>query len=486
VLPERGNAIVLVPGGAALPGVTVPAQQGAGVAVIDNPNDPTGKLLLVTGADAKELKAAAIALTLGSSTLTGQAASVTGPQNIAPRQPYDAPNWLRSDRPVKFGELAEAANLSVSGYTPDLIRINFRTPPDLFGWRSRGIPVDLRYRYTGRPAPDKSTLNVSVNDRFLHAEPLRATSHDSPGMLDRLIGRVIGNIMPQDGMVPSRLAFDVPLFALPSHSQLQFHYYYDYVRRGECKDVVLDNVRGSIDPDSTIDISGLPHFMAMPDLAAFSNSGFPFTRLADLADTAVVLPESPTADDYAAYLTLMGRMGESTGYPATAVTVARADQLGQLANKDLLVIASGDKQALPAEWARSLPTASANPQLGIHSPGVSALMAGFESPLASGRSVVLIEAEQPSGLRDMLAALADVDRVKRFQGSAVLVRGKEVDSLAARQTYHVGHLNPITYARWMLSNHPLMLALAGIVAAGLFAVLLYLALRAQARKRLHE
>jgi hypothetical protein len=42
-------------------------------------------------------------------------------------------------------------NLNVSGYSPDLIRVNFHLPPDLFGWRNKGIPIDLKYRYTPRP-----------------------------------------------------------------------------------------------------------------------------------------------------------------------------------------------------------------------------------------------------------------------------------------------------------------------------------------------
>ncbi len=39
-----------------------------------------------------------------------------------------------------------------------------------------------------------------------------------------------------------------------------------------------------IGDDSTIDFSKYYHFIAMPDLRVFANSGFPYSRMADLAD----------------------------------------------------------------------------------------------------------------------------------------------------------------------------------------------------------
>ncbi|WP_338615456.1 cellulose biosynthesis cyclic di-GMP-binding regulatory protein BcsB [Pigmentiphaga sp. CHJ604] len=508
-IPDHGNAVILATANERVAGVTWPQVQGPTVAVATNPNDPYGKLLLVLGRDAAELKTAATALAVGAPTLSGQAATITGIVQQKPRKPYDAPNWLRADRAVKFGELADAAALNVSGYSPDLIRVNFRMPPDLFAWREKGIPVDLRYRYTPRAEPDKSTLNININQRFLRSEPLLAIRHDATSRVDRLLDKV----MP-DGTVPARAKFQIPLFMLPAQTQMQFHYYYDYIKQGECKDVVLDNVRGTIEPDSTIDISHFSHFIAMPDLAAFSNSGFPFTRMADLSDTAVVLPDSPTPADYSTYLTVLGRLGDATGYPATGVTVAAARQAETLGGKDLLVISSGGRQPLLQQWAQYMPVSldgnakrfslsdkvyqlfswrdsdsrtNAKPTrqtLAFNSASSDAIIAGFESPLSGGRSVVVISANQPAGLHEAMRAMLDPDLVKSIQGSAVVIREKQVDSLAADQTYFVGSLNPLLHVQWYLANHPLLLALLGIVAALLLAVVLYLSLRARARRRL--
>ncbi len=142
----------------------------------------------------------------------------------------------------------------VTAATPDLVRINFRVPPDLFGWREKGLPVDLRYRYTPRPTLDKSTLNVNVNDQFLRSYGLGQDNRASKIP-------IIGALLPasEDGTIMAREHMRVPMFMLPAQSQLQFHYYYDYVKQGFCKDVMLDNVKGGIDGDSTIDISGFSH-----------------------------------------------------------------------------------------------------------------------------------------------------------------------------------------------------------------------------------
>ncbi|KAF1050047.1 cellulose biosynthesis cyclic di-GMP-binding regulatory protein BcsB [Xylophilus sp.] len=509
-IPAQGNAVGVALAGEALPGLALPALQGPTVAVVPHPNDAHGRLLLVLGRDAKELKTAAAALALGAPALSGPLATITGLQELKARKPYDAPNWLASDRPVKFGELVEQDALDVAGYYPDRIRVNFHLPPDLFAWRSKGIPVDLKYRYSPRPQPDKSTLNISANEQFLRSLPLLSQSHAAPGTLDRLAAKAV----PAGELVPAREQFHIPLFKLPAQAQLQFHYYYEIVKEGACKDVLLDNVRGTVEPDSTIDISGFPHYLAMPDLAAFANSGFPFTRLADLSETTVVLPERPAAADLSAYLGLLGHLGRASGYPATAVRVAAPQQTDQLKGRDLLVIGSGDDQPLLKTWANALPASlsgeakrlrlsdfayrvfhwwdtsqrdGAQPgrnQVAFRSDSADAVIAGFESPLSSGRSVVAVVASRSEGLAQAVDALLDAERVKEIQGSTAAIRGKRVDSLVAEQTYHVGRLGPLTWLQWQLSRSPFLLTLLGVAAAVLVAILLYLSLRGRAQRRL--
>ena len=511
-IPARGNAVLLLLGNAEPPsGLSLPAAQGPTVSIVSNPNDPQGKLLVVQGRDGNDLKTAAAALAVGAQALSGARAEILELKPLKARKPYDAPNWLANDRPVQFGELAEQQTLNVEGYSPDLIRISMHVPPDLFSWRSKGIPVDLRYRYSARTAVDRSTLNININQQFLRSLPLQPYGGVEEG---NWWSSAVAKVVPEGEMVPAQDNFHIPLFKLPSQAQLQFHYFHDLIKQGPCKDVVLNNVRGTVEPDSTIDISGIPHFLAMPDLAAFGNSGFPFTRMADLSESAVVMPDKPAAADYEAYLNLVGLMGRSTGYPATALTVAQASQVEALRDKDLLVLGSTTNQPLQTLWADAMPVRldaqtknfelsdmvyrlfnwwdtehqntpePARSMVAFRSNSQDAVIVGFESPLQKGRSVIMLASNHEAGVTQAVEALLNTDRVADIQGSAAVVRGTQVNSLLAEKTYHVGSLPPLTYVRWFLSNNPLLLVLLGIVSALLLALVMYIALRARARKRL--
>ena len=502
------NAVVFATPETAIPGLTLPAIAGPTVTVIDHPQDATRKLLLVMGRNPGELRTAATALTLNARTFTGASVTIPSLQEIPARKPYDAPRWIASDRPVQFGELTQAADLNVRGYSPDVVKVNLQMPPDLFTWRSGGVPLDLHYRYTPRVRNDQSTLNVSVDDTFIGSLPLRTAN---PGG-DRWWNPLATKLLP-DGVIAQRREMLLPPLALGSRSQLRMHYYFQPAA-GDCQ-TLLDNVRGAIDPTSTLDISKFPHYIAMPELAAYANSGFPFSRLADLAETAVVLPDQPGAADAETYLALLGQLGNATGYPALRVAVTRAANVAQHADRDLLVIGSLQNQPLFTEWAARMPlqrkgTSPAQTfslgewiednlhlitgtrqredlpstvQMTVAEDGSDAVLAGFESPLRAGRSVVAVvtnAASQPS----LLNALMTPDLLQRIQGSTAIVRGTQVNSLLAGDSYYVGRLPPWAWLQWNLSRSPLLLAGGALLVALLGAAAAYASLQARARKRL--
>jgi hypothetical protein len=189
--PLSGNAVIFATADQRPVGVTIPAISGPTIAVVDREAPARGKLLLVLGRNEAELKTAAKALGVGQSVLSGESATITQLNELGPRVPYDAPNWLPTNRPVRFGELAEARDLSVSGYDADAVRVNLRVPPDLFMWHTKGAPIDLRYRYTVRPLPDRSSLNISINDGFVQSLPIPAKP---ASMFD--LGRYFSTILP--------------------------------------------------------------------------------------------------------------------------------------------------------------------------------------------------------------------------------------------------------------------------------------------------
>jgi hypothetical protein len=511
-LPAKGNAVVFLQGGARLEGVELPAVSGPTLAMTAHPGDPLGKLLLVMGRDAAELKQAATALAMGANGLSGPVAQITRIENLKSRKLYDAPRWLPTDRAVKFGEITDPQTLTVNGYFPDVIRVNMRVVPDLFTWRNKDVPVDLKFRYTQPPRLDKSTLNVDVNNDFLRMMPLRAKTHEEPGRFMGMLNRITPSWF--DFKMPDEEKFGLPLYKMQMQTQMQFRYFHDVLKEGACKDVVLDNMRGTVEPESTIDVSSFAHFKAMPDIAAFANMGYPFTRMADLSETAVVLPEGKSLNEIQAYLNVMGRMGASTGLPATGVTVSLGGAADGLSGKDLLVIGTTKNQPLLGQWSDAMPAKLDGPakdyrfsdilyrffnwwrdpikgrelvdrtQVVFNSNSTDAAIVGFESPLNSGRSVVLLASNNSAGVDQSIDAMHNPDLLPKLQGALAVIRDKQVQSVAANETYTIGNVNPLVYVYWKLSRGPWWLIVFSLIAAGIVAAAMYFVLRARSRARL--
>lgn len=473
-LPEHGHGIVLALRDDLQGLLEVPDADGASITMLANPQDPNGKLLVISARNGEQLRQAAQTLVTGGSILSGAHAQVRQGPQLQPRVPYDAPRWLNSTRPVKFGEFMAAQRLDVRGYDSPAIRMNLRLPPDLFTWQAAPVDVDLKYRYSAQPGSVNSSMLIGVGDHFLKSIPLyglaQLQARNSP-FADAAPGELL----------PMQQSVQVPLYQLMNRSELNFRYMYDYIKQGECKDVLLDNVRGQIDPESTIDISGRSHYLEMPDLEAFGDAGFPFTRMADLSETAVVLSDAPDENELSAYLTTMGRMGESTGYPATGVVVLKAGESQKVGDKDVLLIGAAD--SIRRAWGEYLPEygaaekkqfgtsdlvyrtsdwVSPNPRDRIQdqqsevqysSEGRSGLISGFESPLHAGRSVVALTGTDSDALKDVTDALLGIHPdQERIKGSVVIVRGEKINALLAEKTYAVGSLDLWTRIQWTLAN----------------------------------
>ena len=456
---------------------------GPELRLMTNPADGRSKLLLVLGRDGEELKAAADALVLGQAALSGAAAQVKPVRGTAPRQAYDAPAWVRIDRATKLGELIDwPQQLHATGRPPQLdpVRVSLRIPPDLVAWRGPGVPLALKFDYTPPACAGESRLDVSINDEPLGVVALRAPAREGEavaGAADILI----------------------PAFRLRSRSQLQLAFRFDMRSDGNCRDATAGAARAVVDTGSAIDFSGFPHYAEMPNLSHFATVGFPFTRHADLSQTVAVLPELTSPQDIEALLDIMGRIGESTGAPATGVRVAGAGDEALLADADLLVIGVPAQQALLRRWSERLPVAIAGPARQDHPPlrpvaavagwlGLGgardanaaarvdleggeplAALLGFESPLSPGRSVVALTASSPDQFTRVLDAMEDREMRRAMQGSAVFIHPGKVESLRAGRSYSVGFLPPWAGLWHWLSGYPGLLAALGVVALSLLA-----------------
>lgn len=492
-LPE-GNAVVFLQNGENVEGVKGVAN--ASIALVAHPTNPMAKLLLVSGSNDVEISRAAHAIALISHTLAGQMVALTKELDAAARKPYDAPAWIPTDRPVRFGELMRPDEMKVHAYYPDAIRMNYRAPPDLFVWRSAGVPTNLKFRATHLPGHQNSTLNVGLNSNLvrtfaLNQSTTKAQDADATGTTKI------------DGSGIRSESIHLPPYALNGRDQLQFNYYFDVIKQGECQSLPPNNLEGSIDPESTIDFSDFPHYVALPNLAYFSNMGFPFTRMADLSETAVLLPDTPNADELSLYLMLMGRMGESTGYPGLRHTVVSHINVEKVSARDLLVISSATNQSLMIKWKDILPMVQVDGDRRIREPhstwrptyrwaqediqskpispgnfqlagnaSLATIMA-FESPLQAKRSVVFFYADKSGDLRKITDVLSDPERSPSIQGDFVVVDDKNINHTKVADTYHMGTLPALSKIRWFLSDQPLVLALMALLACLIIGAVLY-------------
>ena len=270
----------------------------------------------------------------------------------------------------------------------------------------------------------------------------------------------------------------------------------------------------SVDPDSTIDLSAGHRFTEMPNLAFFVNAGFPFTRMADLSETAVVLPDRPSGVEVSAFLGMMGRFGALTGFPAIHVAVTRPDGLAGVADRDLLLMGTMQRLGAGAELLRGSAVGLNNGRLSISisdpldsvrrvfddrpgaerdraavtlSAGISestAVLVGGQSPLRAGRSVVAVMAASPQALDGVVGSLRDGQQAPLIQGDLALLSAGRVSAFRVTVPYTVGSLPFWMWPGWYLRDEPYALIVAMVVGCLLLGSALYWAMNRRAGRRL--
>lgn len=505
--PAGSDAIAFVTPQTIPAGLNLPTIAGPAVSLMPNPASPDRKLLVVAGRNAQELQTAVNALVLGKVAMAGNSARVESVDIGKPRRPYDAPAWAPTDRPVLFRELVpDPQDLQVAGSNPNPIRVNLRVPADLYDWTRSSVPLNLRYRYTAPPTYNDSVLSIDINDQLVRSYRLRplASTDDHNVVSVPLLSGTTASASQRVG---------IPAFRVGSNNQMQFQFHIDSQKTGLCTSTATEVARAAIDPDSTIDFSRFSHYTGLPNLAYFANSGYPFTRLADLADTAVVVPDAPTAMDQEALLSLLGHMGKWTGLPSLRVTVVPTAQIDSVRDRNLLLIGTGSGAATLKKWGKSLPLLIArgkteislrDQRTGVWSnwlagvredpvtpvgrailsaDGPVAALVGFESPLADGNTVVALTATEDRRVADVLDALENPGKVAQMRGDLTVIRQDQVDGLRLGERYYVGDLP--WYARiWVrVSAFPSLLAIGGLLAGLVVALSLFWTLGRLAARR---
>ncbi len=503
--PGQGNAVMIAGASDAQRSAFLPPISGPTVGVVANPNDSLSSILVIGGRNGDELAAAATVVALGNRALGNDIATVQQP-DVPARVPYDAPNWISTTRPVKFGELVDTADLQSYGYV-GLLHVPFRTAPDFYTWRNRAFPMNVKFRGPPGPIIDvaPSRLDIGINGIYLDTFSL-ASSDRRDGWFSHLLD--FGSAHP-DARV------DVPAYDIFGQNDLQFYFDARPLHRGDCVAMPGD-LRMSVDPDSTIDLSRGYRFTSLPNLAFFVNSGFPFTRYADLSETAVVIPDRPSTVEISAFLALMGRLGALTGYPVVRVSVVRPDAATAAGDKDLLVVGTLGRLQGAAELFRKAPVQMNGTRLQTALPSTldsvrrifgdsgesdrnrastvlstglteeTAALVGAESPTRPGRSVVAVLAAAPQGLEGVISTFRDTTQAPLIQGDLSLITGGRATSYRVGATYAVGSLPLWLWPSWALRDQPFGIVAVMLGGCLLCGAALFWAMRRRAGNRLSQ
>ncbi|MDE3106385.1 MAG: cellulose biosynthesis cyclic di-GMP-binding regulatory protein BcsB, partial [Acidobacteriota bacterium] len=489
-----GNAIVIGENSAELPAsLKISASSGPTVAMRTNPIDPYSKVLVLTGDTPDDLVTAAMALTLQRDLFQSDQVRISNLKMPAPRQPDDAPRWLSTEKITHIGDIAQTGDLQGDGSVP--VGVYMRLPPDLYYGEQQNLGFHMGYRYNGIPLANESTLQVYMNNGYVSSTPMPHTDKAS-AVLETVVPVPVVNMRPFSNSMMMKFIF-------------LLH------KKGRCEDTAPYNLQGSILKDSYLDIQDIPHWAVMPNLEIFANAGYPFTRKADLADTAVVMPDSSGADEIELYLTLMGHFGAQTGYPVLNVSVTNADGMKQDGNKDYLVLGTVEDQQAIGRLNPSLPVmvdgsglhiqdtqgffetlqhawwkvrSSDHIQSGqLETAGglPDALIEGIEWPSGSSHSVVLVALRDHNVVPNFLTVFLKTSQSSDISQSVSVLHGQRfVSYRIGNDVYRVGSLSLWIRFHMLFAQFPELVVFSSLVFCFLMAVILRAMLRRRARSRL--
>jgi len=479
----QGNAIVISDNASNLPpGLNLPDINMPTVAMRTNPIDPYGKILIVAGADPDQVLLAAQAVALHSDMLAGAQASIDSLRLPMKQLPDAAPRWARTDQHIALWDYSTAEQLQGDGTAP--LSVYFRIPPDLYYNSSKPNAVlRMVYRYNSIPIGPISSAQMRINNAFLGSIPL------IPGQ-----------------EASKRMQVDVPVPVVnlrPFSNSLSFDFTFQLLKKGGCQDTTPINMQAAVLRDSYLDLSGYPHYAPMPNLELFSNAGFPFTRVADLSETTVVLPAAPTEAEIETFVTLMGHFSRQTGFPALRVTVAGPEAAQQGAKNDFLIIGSGDDQPVFDRLSNHLLVVMRSGQIQVHdtqgffvqllhhawwklesndhteSGDLAAVgqpdvvIEGIKSPfyLLGDRSIVTIHLKDASVFTPFMDTFMKVQQSSDISGSVAVLHGTQFQSFRiGAEVYHVGVLPWWTRLTMWFAEVPWLVAVVVVILAFLLAI----------------
>lgn len=512
-IPKSGHGVLFVSdvNQLSLLGINFPEE--VGILEVTNPRDPYGKLLIFNAKNGSFTKINVTNLINNVGKLEGDRINFTKAPTIAKREPYDSSAWISGKRPLKFSEIIPSSdNLGSSGYGDSRIPLAFELPPDLFGLTYKdGVDFHLKYQYTVLEKNPNAQLIIYDEKKFIKQLPLfPQVKNDSYKFLQPLLGsRANQPTTIDNNTFFNQVSFSTPVTNQVNNVQLRSYFNYDTQPVLNCN-VAPEQTslyKQNIDPNSTVDISKLSHFIKMPNLYSFSQKGFPYSVMADLSDTAIIIPSSPNQSEVTSYLNVLGFLGSTVKNPAYNMSLRLDNDFKDIEQKNLIYLGMNNESMLYKTWKieRYLSrfysgstqdgfTAKIKNFFnffqaddGIHSlknHSKAAFLVSFKSPYNSNKSVVVFASQDPANLTAITDALQEkASKGIYIKGSISEFTNKSINAADVAETYYVGKLKPFESIFWYFKNHPLTLTGLTFFALFIISLILYFALRMNVKKR---
>ncbi|CAO98437.1 cellulose biosynthesis cyclic di-GMP-binding regulatory protein BcsB [Erwinia tasmaniensis] len=507
-LPEQ-NGVIFAHPGEKIGALTLPDGEGPSLQLIDNPNNPAYKLLLVMGKDDDALRQATWRLLQPLEQDAPRLAVAR--QEIPLRKPYDAPRWIDTDRPVRLSELLRKdQDLTTTGIWHDALRVNFRAAPDLFLWDGDSVPVLLNYRFPSESwiDEDNSLLNVTLNGTFL-----RNLTVNKVGLLESIWHRLGGDARQE------QYTLRLDPYLIYGDNQMQLYFDIKPKNNAPCSVLANNNIKSRIEGDSFIDLSHTRHFTLLPNLAYFVGASFPFSRLADYSQTVLMLPEKPSNGEISTLLDMAGRSGNATGVALFHNSVMfgippDGTQRERLGNSDILAVSTLEQSVFNQQILADSPYEFNHHTLGVKVPDTLNRLRGwldgdwyrqtldadrylssneewrgfisYRSPWNPGRVVVMAVATNDDQLSRLHNDMTSRKINAGIRGdTAIITDENAIRSFRVGAQFPSGEMPWYLRVVWYANQHAVLLSLLALFCSTLVGLSVWVLLERHARHRLH-
>ncbi|BAY65913.1 hypothetical protein NIES22_60250 [Calothrix brevissima NIES-22] len=309
-----------------------PIPEDTGVLLITRTEKSNAPVLIATGNSSKAVAKAVQFLTQPDVRKmgTGQVILVDKLQDTATPGTRQWPRYLPEKNTFQLSEIKNQGNgqpftdVTVRGAAAPAIDIDFRAlPDDRF---LRGSSMNLVYSYGPQLNPRTSAIEVLLDGVFIGGARLDSES----------------------GANRKNLKVNLPENLVKPNSRLQVFFRMNSREpfdKQNCLQPPDQQLTGTVHSDTSFDLRR-EISADLPDLNLLK-FGYPLAAPQDLSNTAIVLPQNPTATDVLTLLAVSERLGRLSQADAVKLDVYTPDSLPETVRKNNNLVGIGTREKFP-------------------------------------------------------------------------------------------------------------------------------------------